>query len=279
MSGAAESVPVTVIQGGHQRRWVDWREFWEYRDLLYFLVWRDIKARYAQSVLGIGWAVIQPVFTMVVFTVVFGNLAEISSDGVPYSIFSLAALVPWTYFSTALTSSSTSLTTASGMITKVYFPRLVIPLTPVLGKLVDFCIGIVIVSCFMLWYGITPTPWVILLPFLVIVMMITAAGMGMWVTALAVQYRDVQYAMSFLIQLLMYAAPVVYPASLIPAQYRAIYAINPMAGVIEGFRSVLLSTNPVPWDLIIIGALSAVTIVTSGLLFFQRMEKNFADVA
>ena len=268
----------SVIDAETAGKIFDWQEFWRYRDLFYFLVWRDIKTRYAQSVLGIGWAIIQPVFSMVVFTIVFGNLARVSSDGVPYAIFSYAALVPWTYFSSALTGATSSLISSSSMITKVYFPRLAIPLAPILGKLVDFGIAMLILFGMMLWFQISPTIWALTIPVLVLLMMVTATGAGMWLTALAVQYRDINYAMSFLVQLLMYAAPVVYPASSVPEQFRLVYAINPMVGVIEGFRSALLGTNPMPWDFIGIGSISAVIILISGMIYFRRMERIFADV-
>ncbi len=267
-----------VIDGDARTALVDWRELWRYRDLFYFLVWRDVKTRYAQSILGVGWAVIQPVFSMIVFTIVFGNLARVSSDGVPYAIFSYTALVPWTYFSSALTGASGSLIGASNMITKVYFPRLVIPLAPVLGKLVDFAIAFLILLGLMAWFGFAPTAWALFLPVLVLLVMLTASGMGMWLTALAVQYRDVNYAMGFVVQLLMYAAPVVYPASSVPAAFRPFYGLFPMAGVIEGFRSALLGTNPMPWDLIVPGAISAIVFFVTGALYFRRMERVFADV-
>ncbi|MCB9129172.1 MAG: ABC transporter permease, partial [Ardenticatenales bacterium] len=267
----APPVETTIIEPPSGWRLIDWRELWRYRDLFYFLVWRDIKTRYAQSILGIGWAVIQPVFSMIIFTIVFGNLAKVSSDGVPYAIFSYAALVPWTYFSSALTGASGSLTASANMLTKVYFPRLVIPLAPVLGKLVDFGIALIILFGMMLWFQIAPTIWALSLPLLVLLMIMTAAGMGMWLTALSVQYRDINYAMSFAVQLLMYAAPVVYPASAVPDRFRLLYGLNPMAGVIEGFRSALLGTNPMPWDLLVPGTIMALLILVSGALYFRRM--------
>ena len=267
-----------VIQASSGWRLIDWRELWHYRDLFYFLVWRDVKVRYAQSVLGIGWAVIRPVFSMIVFTVVFGNLAKVASDGVPYAIFSYAALVPWTYFASALTGAGGSLVGASGMISKVYFPRLIIPLTTVLSNLVDFAIALLILFGLMVWFGMRPTVWALLLPFLVLLMMLTAAGLGMWLTALAIQYRDVKYGLTFAVQLLMYAAPVVYPASSIPRQYRMMYGLNPMAGIIEGFRSALLGTNPMPWDLLFPGTIVTIAVFVGGALYFRRMERIFADV-
>lgn len=269
---------VTVIQP--PKGWVSLglKELWEYRDLFYFLVWRDIKSRYAQSVLGIGWAVIQPVMYMIVFTVVFGNLAKVSSDGVPYMIFSYTALVPWTYFSGSFSQATTSLTRNANMLSKVYFPRLIMPLSAVLGKLFDFSVAMLLVFVLMAWFRIMPTFWVLTLPLLVLLMMATAAGLGMWLTALSVQYRDINYGMSFAVQLLMYAAPVVYPASLIPEKYRLLYGLNPMVGVIEGFRSALLGTNPMPWDLLAVGGIGAVILVVTGALYFRRMERIFADV-
>ncbi len=269
---------LTVIEPVNGWQLIDWRELWRYRDLFFFLVWRDVKTRYAQSVLGIGWAIIQPLFSMVVFTVVFGNLAKVSSDGVPYAIFSYTALVPWTYFASALTGSSTSLVSARNMITKVYFPRLVIPFAPVLGKLVDFGIALLILGGLMLYFRMTPTIWALFLPALILLMMLTASGIGMWLTALAIQYRDINYAMSFIVQLLMYAAPVVYPASSVPEKFRLLYALNPMAGVIEGFRSALLGTNPMPWDMIGVGSAVAIVFFITGALYFKRMERIFADV-
>jgi len=257
---------------------INFRELCDYRDLLIFLVKRDIKARYAQSILGLGWAIIQPVFTMIVFTIVFGKLAKVSSDGVPYAIFSYSALVPWVYFSASLTNATNSLVASSNMLTKVYFPRLIIPLSPVLSNLVDFGIALLILFGMMAWYGIAPTIWALMLPFLVLLLMLTAIGLGTWLTALAIQYRDIKYGMAFGVRLLMYAAPVVYPASLIPERYRLYYALNPMAGVIEGFRSALLGTRPMPWDLIGIGSITALIIAVGGCLYFRHMERVFADV-
>ncbi len=271
-------LPVTIIEPSAGWRLLDVRELWQYKDLLWFLVWRDIKIRYAQSVLGIGWAVIQPVINMIIFTVIFGNMAKLASDGVPYAIFSYTALVPWTYFSSALTSSSTSLISSRSMLTKIYFPRLLIPLAPVFSKLLDFGIAMLLLFGLMVYFGTAPTVGVLLLPILVLLMMLTAAGTGMWLTALAIQYRDVKYALSFVVRLLMYASPVVYPVSLIPAQFRILYGINPMTGVIEGFRSALLGTVSMPWDLLGVGTLVAVMLFVSGAFYFRRMERTFADV-
>lgn len=277
---------LTVIEPTNRWQRIDWRELVAYRDLLWFLVRRDVKARYAQTVIGLGWAVVRPVFSMIVFTVIFGGLARVPSDGVPYPIFSYAALVPWMYFSTAMTQSTSSLVTNSNMITKVYFPRLIIPLTPVLAGLVDFTIALGVLGVLMASYGFVPTPGATILPLLVFLMILTAFGIGMWLSALAIQYRDVQHGVQFASQLLMYAAPVVWPVSLIDEKFpdsvewiRLIYGIYPMAGVIEGFRATLLGTRPIPWDLIVMGALSAVIVSVTGALYFRRMERIFADVA
>lgn len=274
----SRSAAVVRIRRSRGIRGVNLREIWQYRDLFYYLVWRDIKARYAQSVLGIGWAVIQPFAYMIVFSIVFGRLVNVSSDEVPYPIFSYAALVPWTYFAQSLTGSADSLIRGSNMFTKVYFPRLILPLTPSLTRLVDFVIALSLVFGLMAWFGSTPTIWVLALPLLVLVMMLTASGLGMWITALAVQYRDVKFGMSFAVQLLMYASPVVYPASLIPDQYRLLYSLNPMVGIIEGFRSALLDTNPMPWDLLAVSGIVSIALAISGAFYFRRVERIFADV-
>jgi lipopolysaccharide transport system permease protein len=270
--------PQTIIQRRRGWQLIDWRELYRYRDLFYFLVWKDIKILYRQTILGFAWAIIRPVFSMIVFSVIFGNLAKMPSDGVPYPIFAFAALVPWTYFSTAMVSSSNSLIQNSNMLTKVYFPRLVIPMTPILSGLVDFAISFLILSLMMAWYGFMPTLNLVFLPLLLLLAILTATGIGMWLSAMAIQYRDIRHASPFLAQILMYAAPVVWPVSLIPAQYRIVYGIFPMAGVIEGFRSALLATTPMPWDLILSGALSAMVIALTGALYFRRIERIFADV-
>lgn len=277
-----------IIQPRTGWQLIDWKEFYEYRDLFRFLIWRSIKVQYAQSTLGIGWAVIQPLFSMVIFTIVFGKLAGVESDGVPYAVFSFAALVPWTYFANALTEGTNSLVGNTNMLSKVYFPRMMLPLSAVFAKLVDFGISCTILACLMIYYGSAPTWGILLLPYLVGLMILTAAGIGMWLTALAVQYRDIKFALNFVVQLLMYCTPVVYAASLIPWTYewqgyvfypRLLYALNPMVGVIEGFRSALLGTNPMPWALIGVGTLSATIIAVTGCLFFRKKERLFADVA
>jgi lipopolysaccharide transport system permease protein len=258
---------------------INWQEIWQYRDLFFFLVWRDVKTRYAQSVLGVGWAIIQPVFSMIVFTIIFGNLARVDSEGVPYAIFSFTALVPWTFFASSLASASGSLINSKNLLTKIYFPRLVIPLSPVIGKLIDFGISLLILVGLMFWYGVIPTIWTLMLPVFIIMMMLTSAGVGMWLTALSIQYRDIRYGAEFFIQLLMYGSPVIYATSIIPEKYQIIYALNPMVGVIEGFRAALLGTRAMPWNLIGIGSLMAIAFFLSGALYFRSMERYFADVA
>lgn len=274
-----KAVTQTIIEPGTGWQLIDWRELREYKDLFYFLVWRDIKVLYKQTILGFAWAIIRPVLAMIVFSIVFGRLAQVPSDGVPYPIFSYVALLPWTYFSTAMTSSTQSLITNANMLTKIYFPRLIIPMTPVLAGLVDFGIAFLVLGVLMLWYGIAPTWNVLFLPLLILLMILTASGIGMWLSALAIQYRDVRFAIQFIAQLLMYAAPVVWPVSLVPEQFRLLYGLYPIAGVIEGFRSSLLGTTPMPWDLILMGMLSAAMIAVAGALYFRRMERIFADVA
>jgi lipopolysaccharide transport system permease protein len=272
-----------VIQPVRGRQLVDWRELRNYRDLFYFLIARDIKVLYKQTVLGFGWAIIRPVFSMIVFTIIFGGLAQVNSDGVPYAIFSYVALVPWLYFSTALTASALSMVNNTEMLTKVYVPRLVFPITPAFAKLVDFAISFIIVFLLMAWFKIPPTINIVFLPLLIVLMVITAIGMGLWFAAMSVQYRDVKHAMPFLTQILMYAAPVVWSGSLIGERLgeigRLLFALYPMVGVIEGFRAALLGTVEMPWDMILVGYLSATVMFISGLYYFRRMEFHFADVA
>jgi lipopolysaccharide transport system permease protein len=237
---------------------------------------------YKQTVLGFTWAIINPVFHMLIFSVVFGSLAKIDSDGVPYPIFSYTALIPWTFFATSLTFSSTSLVSAAGMIGKIYFPRIVLPLAATLARLVDFLISFFVLVVLMFYYHITPNWNVLALPLLIVIVILTASGMGIWLSALAVQYRDIKHASQFIVQLMMYCAPVVWPVSKIAEKWphlRLPYGLYPMAGVIEGFRASLIGTTPMPWDLIAVGGCSALIIFVSSLFFFYRMERYFADVA
>ncbi|TVR78971.1 MAG: ABC transporter permease [Rhodospirillales bacterium] len=271
--------PVTIVEPHTGWRMIDWKELREYKDLFFFLIWRNIKVRYAQSAIGVGWAVLQPVASMLVFTVIFGRLVGVESDGAPYAVFAFVALVPWTYFANCLTEGTASMVANAQIISKIYFPRLIMPMAVIGARMVDFVIALAILAVLLIAYRIVPTPGVAVLPLLIVIMTMAAAGLGLWLTALAIQFRDINYGMSFGVQLLMYAAPVVYPASLIPDRYLYFYALNPMVGVIEGFRAALLGTRAMPWDLIGIGALMAALLFLSGMLYFRRKEHVFADVA
>ena len=256
----------------------DFQEIFEYRDLLWLLVWRTIKGKYAQSVLGIGWAVIQPLFFMVVFTIIFGRLIGVKSDDTPYAVFSYVALVPWTFFSGSVVEATSSLVQNKQLLEKVYFPRVIIPASVVLSKLVDFLIAGLIIGALMAWYGIAPTIWIVITPLFVLMVMSASLGLGLMLTALAVQFRDIRYFVTFGMQGLIYGSPVVYPASILPEKYQIYYAINPMTGVIEGMRSAFLGSSPMPWDLIGMSALSSVVLLIAGVSYFSRSERHFADV-
>jgi lipopolysaccharide transport system permease protein len=270
--------PVTVI--GPSRGWVSLKlsELWKYRELLYFLTWRDIKVRYKQTVIGAAWAVIQPFFAMVVFSIFFGQLAKIPSDGIPYPIFTYCALLPWQLFAHALNESSNSLVANQGLITKVYFPRLVIPVAPVLAGLVDFGIAFLVLIGMMLYYGIFPTFAVFTIPLFLILVVATALSVGLWLSALNVEYRDVRYTVPFLTQFWLFATPVAYPSSLVPEKWRALYGLNPMAGVVEGFRWALLGKADGPGMLLVVSIIVVMILFIGGLYYFQRMEKTFADI-
>jgi len=262
------------------RGWVPikFKDIWEYRELLYFLVWRDIKVRYKQTVLGVAWAIIQPVFSMVIFSIFFGKLAQIRSDGIPYPLFSYTALVPWTFFANGMSQASNSLVGSANLITKVYFPRLVIPIAAVLAGIVDFLLAFVVLLGILVYFGRFPTVAVIWLPLLILLAFITSLGVGLWLTALNVQFRDVRYSLSFLIQAWMFATPIVYPSSYLAEPWRTIYGINPMAGVVEGFRWALLGTNTMPGPMIMVSTLISLTLLVSGIIYFRHMENTFADV-
>jgi len=253
-------------------------ELWEYRELVYFLTWRDIKVRYKQTVLGAGWAIIQPFMTMVVFSLFFGSLAKIPSDGIPYPVFSFTALVPWTFFSNGLSQASNSLVGNANLIQKVYFPRLAAPLAAVLAGFVDFVLASIVLLGIMFFYGIVPTANIIWLPFFLILVVITSLGVSLWLSAMQVQFRDVRYLVPFLTQLWLFATPVAYPSSLLSEPWRTLYGINPMTGVIEGFRWALLGTNTAPGPIIIISSLVALALLVSGAFYFRKMERTFADV-
>ena len=254
------------------------KEVWTYRELLGILAWRDVSVRYKQSMVGIGWAIIQPLMTMIIFTIVFGNFAKLPSDGLPYPIFAYCALLPWNYFARSLGDSSDSLVGSSHLITKVYFPRLVLPLSRVFAGLVDFSIGFVILIGMMFWYGISPTIGLLLLPLFLLIAMIAALGGGLWLTALNVKYRDVKFVVPFVIQFLMYASPVAYSTSIIPERWQWVYGLNPMVGVIEGFRWALLGRAVPNFSMLFVPMVIIFIILVSGLYYFKTMEKTFADI-
>jgi lipopolysaccharide transport system permease protein len=272
-----EAVPMIHIQPS--KGWVSLklRDLWEYRELLYFLVWRDVKVRYKQTVLGASWAIIQPFFTMVVFSLFFGRLANMPSDGVPYSVFSYAALVPWTFFANGLNQATTGLVSHANLIKKVYFPRLCIPIARILAGLVDFGLAFMVLILMMFLYGIVPTPNIIWLPYFLLLALVTSLGAGLWLSAMNVQFRDVGYTVPFITQIWMFATPIAYPSSLLSEPWRTLYGLNPMAGVVEGFRWALLGT-PAPGPIIIVSSGVALALLVSGTYYFRRMEKAFADV-
>jgi lipopolysaccharide transport system permease protein len=257
---------------------LDLRALWQYRELLYFLAWRDVKVRYNQTVLGIAWAILQPFMMMVVFTIFFGRLMGVPSDGLPYPLFAYAALLPWQLFSRALTDASTSLVANERLVTRVYFPRLLIPAAAVMASFVDFAIAFVVFLGLMALYGITPTAAVIWLPFFVLLALMTALGIGLWLSALDAQYRDFRYTLPFLTQFWLFATPVVYPASLVPEGWRLLYGLNPMAGVVEGFRWALLGGSRMPHPMLGVSFAAVVLVFVGGLYYFRRMERTLADV-
>lgn len=254
------------------------REMWEYRELLYFLVWRDIKVRYKQTVLGASWAVIQPFFTMVVFSLFFGRLASMPSEGVPYPLFSYAGLVPWTFFASGMSLASNSLVGSSNLITKVYFPRPVVPIASVLSVGVDFLLAFLVLLIMLGYYRVMPTANVVWLPLFVLLALITAVGVGLWLSALNVEYRDVRYVVPFLTQFWMFATPIAYPSTLLHGTWRTLYGLNPMVGVVEGFRWALLGTSTRPGPMIILSTLAAIALLVSGAFYFRRVERSFADL-
>lgn len=262
------------------RGWTSLRlqELWEYRELLYFLTWRDVKVRYKQTALGVAWAIIQPLFTMLVFSLFFGQLANVPSDGIPYPLFSYTALVPWTFFSNALNQSSNSLVSSASLITKVYFPRLAVPIATVLAGVVDFLLAFLVLIGMAWFYGVVPTIYCLWLPVLLLLAFITCLGVGFWLSALNVKYRDVRHAVPFLTQFWMFATPIAYPSSLLSEPWRTIYGINPMVGVVEGFRWALLGANTAPGPMVLVSGLTAILVLLSGAFYFRRMEKTFADV-
>ena len=272
-----ESTQLTVITPVKGWQGIDFKELKDYRDLFYFLVRRDIKIMYAQTILGSGWAILQPLIQIALFTIIFGKVAKMSTDGIPYIVFSSVAIIPWNYMSSAMTASSQSLVSGQGMLGKIYFPRLIFPITPILTKLVDFAISLLIVIAVMIYYKIVPTWQLLYLPLFVFMMMCVPASIGLWLSSLSIRYRDVKFAMQFVMRMLMYTAPIVYSASSIPENYRILYSINPIVGVVEGFRSSLLGL-PIEWQYIIPGLITTFILLVGGALYFRKMERIVVDV-
>lgn len=276
----ARACPTPTIRIRPARGWVSLElgKLWAYRELLFFLIWRDVKVRYKQTALGVAWAILQPLLTMLIFTLFFGRLAKVPSDGIPYALFCFAALVPWTFFATGLTQSSNSLVGSANLITKVYFPRLTIPIASVTAGLVDLAVSFVVLLGLMAWYGVVPTANVVWLPLFLLLALITCLGTGLWMSALNVQFRDVRYAVPFLTQIWMFATPIAYPSSLLSEPWRTLFGLNPMTGVVEGLRWSLLGTGTAPGPVIAVSAVAAVALLVSGAFWFRRMEKTFADL-
>jgi lipopolysaccharide transport system permease protein len=272
------NLPLTRREASKGWVWPKLRELWEFRELIYFFAWRDIKVRYKQTVMGVLWAIIQPFLTMVIFSLFFGRLANVPSEGVPYPVFSYTALVPWTFFANALNQASNSLVVNANMIKKIYFPRLALPIATVLAGVIDFVLSFVVLLGIMLYYGFTPTSNIVWLPLFLLQALVTSLGVSLWLAAMNVQFRDVRYTIPFLTQAWLFVTPIAYPSSLLPERWRTLYGLNPMAGVVEGFRWALLGTHTAPGKLIIVSALVALILFISGILYFRRMEQSFADV-
>lgn len=277
MSIAEFSERKTVIEPAKGWQMLDLRELLHYRDLLFFLIKRDIKVLYAQTILGFAWAILNPLVQIVVFTIIFGRIAQIDTGGIPYFLFSTVAIIPWTYMSEAMTTSSQSLVGGSGMLGKIYFPRIIFPLTPVAAKLVDFSISLILLCAVMLYYGVALTTNILFLPIFVVMMVFVPAAIGFWLSSLAIRFRDVRFAMSFILRMLIYSAPILYTADKIPEAYRLLYSLNPIVGIIEGFRACLLGT-PIPWEFIYPGMLTTALLLITGAFYFRRMERVVVDV-
>jgi lipopolysaccharide transport system permease protein len=275
---ANSAIPVIRIEPS--KGWVSLklRELWHYRELLYFLTWRDVKIRYKQTALGAAWAVLQPLMTMLVFSIFFGRLAKVPSDGLPYPIFAFTALVPWTFFAAGLNQASNSLVGSANLIKKVYFPRLTIPIGTVLAGVVDFAVAFVMLLIMMAFYGIAPTMKILALPLFLLLALVTSLGVGLWLSALNVEFRDVRFVVPFVTQFWMLATPIAYSSSLLSEPWRTVYGLNPMVGVVEGFRWALLGAQSAPGPAIAVSSLAALSILISGAFYFRRMERTFADL-
>ena len=268
---------VSIIKPPSGWQFIDIKELVEYRDLFFFLVWRNIKVMYAQTIMGFSWAILNPFIQIILFSVIFGKIAKVDTDGIPYVLFSTVAIIPWTYMSDAMTASSGSLVSGQNMLGKVYFPRLIFPLTSILSGLINFSISLFLLIAIMAYFRVEPTWNLLFLPVLVIFMMILPAAIGMWLSALAIRYRDVKFAMSYLLRMLIYTAPIVYSASSIPEKYRIVYSLNPIVGIIEGYRACLLGTA-MPWEYIVPGLITSILLLISSAMYFKRMERVFVDV-
>lgn len=269
---------VLIIAPSSGWQLINFRELIRYRELLYFLTWRDIKVRYKQTLLGATWAILQPFFTMVVFTLFFGKIAKLPSDGTPYPIFYYSGLLLWTYFANGLSFSANSLVGGANLITKIYFPRLLMPMASTVAGLLDYLIALSILVVMMFWYHVTPTLTILLLPFLVLCGFMAATGAGLWLSAMNVRYRDIRYVIPFLIQLWLFATPVIYPSSMLPERFRWLLSLNPMGGVIEAHRACILGNKPIDWNSLLISVGMILLIFITGAFYFRRMEKSFADI-
>jgi lipopolysaccharide transport system permease protein len=278
--GPLQADDVSIVRVEPSKGWVSLQlhELWEYRELLYFFTWRDIKVRYKQTVLGAAWAIIQPFLTMVVFSLFFGRLANMPSDGIPYPIFSYAALVPWAFFANGLNQASNSLVGSANLIRKVYFPRLMLPISSVVSGIIDFVLAFTVLLGMMLYYDVMPTLNVVWLPLFLLLAVVTSLAASIWLSAMNVQFRDVRYVLPFLTQLWLFVTPIAYPSSLLPEPWRTLYGLNPMVGVVEGFRWALLGTTQGPRAIIIVSTLMASVFLVAGTYCFRRMEKTFADI-
>lgn len=277
MTGKAD-LPAIVIEPSRGWLRLNLAELLQHRELVFFLAWRDVKVRYKQTVLGGLWAILQPIVTMLVFSIFFGRLAKVPSDGVPYPIFSYTALVPWTLFATGLTQASNSLVAGANLLRKIYFPRLVMPIASVMVGVIDFVLAFVVLLGLMVWYGFVPTSAALWIPVLVLLTITTSLGAGLWLAALNVRFRDVRYVIPFLVEIWLLATPIAYPSSLLSESWRTLYAVNPMVGVVEGFRWALLGTDTAPGAMMLVSSSAAVLLLMSGVVVFRRLERNLADV-
>ncbi|MBK9132718.1 MAG: ABC transporter permease [Gammaproteobacteria bacterium] len=273
----SDNIPVLIIKPDSGWKMIDLGEIIRYRDLAYNLVWRDITVQHAQTVLGFIWAIITPLVQILIFSIIFGKVAKISTDGIPYTLFTTVAIIPWTYMSTVMLQSSQSLISNHNMLGKIYFPRLLYPLTPVISKMLNFGISLLLLLAIMVYYKVAPTWQLLYLPLFILMMMMVPAGIGMWMSAMAIRYRDIKFIMHYVVQMLMYSAPIVYSAASIPENYRFVYSLNPIVGVIEGYRACLLGAD-MPWQFILPGMFTAVLLFVGGAFYFKRIERIFVDV-